>query len=137
MSDAERLSVLVVEDDAQAARAYATLLGVCGFHTRTAGDGVEALELAAADAPDVALVDIRLPKVDGWSVARELTRIAGRRPLLVALTALSQPGDEARSLAAGFDAHITKPVDPDALLGLLRRFGRLIAETDRQPAAVG
>lgn len=125
--DEQGLSVLVVEDDVDAADSYMVLLGLFGHRVRTAGDGPTALRLAAEDAPDVALIDISLPGLDGYQVARALACAAGRRPLLVAITGYGSADDVRRSYLAGFDLHITKPVEPDALRELLRRFGRVIA----------
>jgi PAS domain S-box-containing protein len=113
--------VLVVEDNADAAESMQLLLELRGFETVTAGDGVAGLELARRFRPDVVLCDIGLPgALDGYAVARELRAdpaFAGLR--LIALTGYGQAEDQRRAYAAGFDLHLTKPVDPATLLNLL------------------
>jgi CheY-like chemotaxis protein len=117
------LRVLVAEDDAGAAEALATLLRRNGFQPIMARDGLTALELAEEHAPDVALLDLGLPGMDGYQVAERLTAAnVARRPLLVAVTGRGAALDRACSAAAGIDLHLVKPIDPEQLLGLLRRF---------------
>jgi CheY-like chemotaxis protein len=84
------------------------------------GDGHEALDSAPVFAPDVVLLDIGLPMMDGYQVARRLREVAETRAsCLIALTGYGQPADRERARAAGFDHHLTKPADPDALLALV------------------
>ena len=84
------------------------------------GDGNEALASAPVFAPDVVLLDIGLPMMDGYQVARRLREVtATRASCLIALTGYGQPADRDRARAAGFDHHLTKPADPDALLALV------------------
>ena len=86
-----------------------------------AHDGLAALAAARDMNPDVVLLDIGLPKLDGLEVARRLrARADGPRPLLVAMTGFGQAEDRARTAAAGFDHHLTKPVDPKLLQSLLQ-----------------
>jgi len=81
------LAVLVVDDVADAASSAAELLGLYGFTARTAGCGAEALASIAADPPDVVLLDIQLPDVNGWEVARRIRRGAGaKQPVVIAVT---------------------------------------------------
>ena len=88
--------------------------------TKTAYDGLEALEVAAAFRPDVALLDIGMPKLNGYEVCRGLRQQAwGRNMVLLALTGWGQEEDQQRSLVAGFDAHLVKPVLPADLEKLL------------------
>ena len=92
--------------------------------------GGAALELAADDPPDVVLLDIRLPDLDGWEVSRWLRKQAGgngKRPLVVAVTGCGTDGDHHKSEESGVDLHLVKPVDPAILVGVLRRFARVIA----------
>jgi CheY-like chemotaxis protein len=82
---------------------------------RVAVDGHAALEQVRAGAPEVALVDIGLPGMDGYEVARRMRAEATRPLLLIALTGYGSTDDKRRSAEAGFDLHLVKPVDPDAL----------------------
>lgn len=87
---------------------------------RVAHDGITALELARANVPDVMLVDIGLPGMDGYEVARRVRRDPALKDLvLVALTGYGRDEDKRQALTAGFDYHLVKPVDPDALSGLV------------------
>jgi CheY-like chemotaxis protein len=77
--------------------------------------------------PDVVLLDIALPGMDGWEVARELkANPTGRPPLLIAVTGYGRKRDRRQSQAAGIDLHLVKPVDPVQLVGLLRRFRKVV-----------
>jgi CheY-like chemotaxis protein len=113
--------VLVVDDNADAARLLARLLEASGHQAEVAHDGPAALERAQARPPDVVLLDIGLPGMDGYEVARRLRQSVGDRPLLVALTGYGQDEDRRRSREAGMDDHLTKPVDPRTLKELLAR----------------
>jgi PAS domain S-box-containing protein len=111
--------VLVVDDNLDAAQSLATLLKLWGHEVTVAHDGAAALEAVRARASDVILLDIGLPGMSGLEVARQV-RGNPERPLLVALTGYGQEQDRRRSIAAGFDCHLVKPVD-------LRELRRLIA----------
>jgi CheY-like chemotaxis protein len=112
--------VLVVDDNQDAAITLATLLELSGYRTRTAHDGLQALEMARGFAPQVCLLDIGLPLLGGHELAERLRGEPGGADLvLVALTGWGCAPDRAASQAAGFDAHLVKPVEPDALLHLL------------------
>jgi PAS domain S-box-containing protein len=112
--------ILLVEDNADGREALRSLLELLGHHVQVAEDGHRGVELAFTARPDVGLVDIGLPGIDGYEVARRLRADpSGRDMLLVALTGYGQPEDERRALEAGFDAHLVKPVDPDVLEDLL------------------
>jgi len=119
--DAGPLSVLVVEDSTDGREGLCQLLELKSYRVRMAADGGEALEAVREERPDVALVDIGLPDMDGYEVARRLREEEdGSEPLpLIALTGYGQPDDRRRALEAGFDLHLVKPVDPDQLFGLL------------------
>jgi len=117
------LRVLVAEDEADAAAALAELLRREGHEPIIARNGLEALDLAGRAPPDVVLLDIGLPGLDGYRLAERLqAQVDGRRPLLVAVTGRGADLDRACSAAAGVDLHLVKPVDPHQLLSLLRRF---------------
>jgi signal transduction histidine kinase/DNA-binding response OmpR family regulator len=115
--------ILVVDDNADAARLLADALEVVGHETRVAFDGPAALDVAAEFQPDAALLDLGLPLMDGYELAGQIAAAAvgRRRPLLVAVTGYGQPSDREKSLAAGFDAHVVKPVDMPRLMSLLEQ----------------
>jgi CheY-like chemotaxis protein len=113
--------VLVIEDNADARDALRALLELDGHVVEAAADGLEGLDLARTKAPTVALVDIGLPGVDGYEVARRMRLLPGPPPVMIALTGYSEPEDRQRAKDAGFDAHLVKPVDPDDLSRLLAR----------------
>jgi PAS domain S-box-containing protein len=114
--------VLVVEDNDDAREMLRNLLHLFGHEVHEACDGAAGIELARRLRPDAALIDIGLPGIDGYEVAR---RIRGDVPAarLVALTGYGQPEDRERALAAGFDVHLVKPVDPEQLERLLSARG--------------
>jgi PAS domain S-box-containing protein len=114
--------VLVVDDNADAREALRYLLEEDGHDVRSAGDGPSALEEARSFQPDVVLLDIGLPGMDGYEVARALrAHPGGERALIVAVSGYGQAEDRARSRAAGFDQHLLKPVPPDRLLEIVKR----------------
>jgi PAS domain S-box-containing protein len=112
--------VLVVDDSADAAASLSMLLTLSGNTTRIAHDGLEALELAEKFRPEVILLDIGLPKLNGFEVCRRIRqRPWGRDVLVVALTGWGQDDDRRKSKDAGFDHHLVKPVDYTLLMELL------------------
>lgn len=112
--------VLVADDNKDAADALAMLLELAGHEVRVAHSGRAALSLAQTFRPDVAVLDIGMPELNGYEVAKELRREPwGSRMCLVALTGWGQDDDRQRAKDAGFDRHLTKPVDTDALEKLL------------------
>lgn len=114
------LSVLVVEDNDDTAESTAELLRMCGHAVRVATCGADALTAAAAEAPDVVLLDIGLPGMNGWEVAAKLRRqTQGKQPVVVAMTGFGTVSDKWRSADAGVDLHLVKPVDPASLAKLL------------------
>jgi CheY-like chemotaxis protein len=116
--------VLIVEDNPDASDALHMLLELLGHKVRVVRDGPAALDAVRANIPDVALVDIGLPGMDGYEVARRARPLASPgRMTLIALTGYGRDEDKARALAAGFDYHLTKPVDVDALRTLLSGAG--------------
>ena len=113
--------VLVVDDNRDAADTLAELLCMMGNEVQVAHDGASALDCAPRFKPDVVLLDIGLPDVSGYDVARQLRRVPGmRQPRLIALTGWGQHEDKRRAAEAGFDDHWTKPVDPSRLQELSR-----------------
>jgi signal transduction histidine kinase/CheY-like chemotaxis protein len=112
-----RLRILIVDDNEDSAEMLARLLGRLGHETRVAYDGPEALALVDAFAPEVALLDIGLPVMDGYELARELRRRPSCRDArLYALTGYGQADDRKRAREAGFDAHFVKPIDVQAVV---------------------
>ncbi len=115
-AEANSLRILVVDDNEDAAVSLAMMLEILGNEVQTAHDGLEALEAAPAFRPDVILLDIGMPRLNGHEVARRIRRQPwGKGVLLVALTGWGQEEDRRRSREAGFDFHLVKPVDAAAL----------------------
>jgi CheY-like chemotaxis protein len=112
--------VLIVDDNRDAAESLGLLLGMLGADVRVARDGPEALEIVKGYDPAVVLLDIGMPGMDGFEVARRIRAgSASRRPSIVALTGWGQPEDRRRTKEAGFDHHLVKPADMVALQGIL------------------
>ena len=113
---ARRLRVLVVDDNADATESMALLLGLWGHDVTTAKDGAAAVAAARREHPQVVLLDIGLPGMDGYEVARRIRADAEtKRAVLIAMTGYGQAEDRQRAHAAGFALHLVKPVEPDAL----------------------
>src|SRR5262245_15416080 len=126
-SESPGLRVLVVEDNADCARSEAMLLRLLGHDVEIANDGVTALALARRREPDVVLLDIGLPGIDGWAVAKSLQEQASeKRPFVIAITGFGPKQDVSESTDAGIDLHLVKPVDPAYLTTVLQRFQRVI-----------
>jgi len=113
------LRVLVADDNRDAADSLQRVLALYGHEVRVAYDGSTALELGQQFRPRVAVLDIGMPGADGYEVARTFRRKLGSEVKLVALTGWGQEADRRRALEAGFDHHLTKPVDPGTLNDLL------------------
>ena len=112
--------ILVVDDNRDAAISLALLLNLAGNETQTRFDGQAAVEAAASFKPDVVLLDIGLPKLNGYDAARMIReQPLGKSIVLVALTGWGQAEDRRKSTEAGFDGHMVKPVDLNALKTLL------------------
>jgi PAS domain S-box-containing protein len=117
-----RRRVLIVEDNADARESLRLLLELAGHDVETSEDASSALARLETFRPDVALVDLGLPGVDGFTLARTIRAgESGHDVCLVAVTGYGQAEDQRRALAAGFDVHLTKPVDPATLEALLAR----------------
>jgi CheY-like chemotaxis protein len=120
LETATRRRVLVVDDNSDHAESLAFLLKLMGHETRLAHDGEAALQVAAEFEPNVALIDIGLPRLNGYEVARRLREQPRlRNALLVAQTGWGQESDRARSHEAGFDHHLIKPVAPEVLAEII------------------
>ncbi|WP_382156448.1 response regulator [Hydrogenophaga sp. ANAO-22] len=117
------LRLLVADDNRDAAESLALLMEVDGHTVQIANDGREALEMAQRLRPDVCILDIGMPGMDGNTVARCLRdALPAQRMMIVAVTGRSQQEDRARSLAAGFDLYFTKPIPLGALMGSLAQW---------------
>jgi CheY-like chemotaxis protein len=117
--------VLVVDDNRDAAISLSLLLSLTGRDTSTAFDGKDAIDAAVRFDPDVVVLDIGMPKMNGYEVCRLMRRME-RVPafVIIALTGWGLDADRRRSFDAGFDAHLVKPVDPDTLLRTIRECSR-------------
>jgi signal transduction histidine kinase/ActR/RegA family two-component response regulator len=119
---AHRGRVLVVDDNVDAAMTLAEGVALDGHEVRMAHDGPSALAVAREFSPEVVLLDIGLPGMDGYEVVRRLRELPqSRGALIVALTGFGQQSDRQRALAAGFDEHLVKPVELDTVTAVLRR----------------
>jgi len=120
--------VLLVEDDADTARLMATMLRGDGCTVYVALDGPEALRAAERDHTEVILLDLGLPGMSGYEVARGLrAQKTQKRPLLIAITGRGEHADRLRSYEVGIDLHLTKPVDIEELRVYLNRFQTMSA----------
>jgi signal transduction histidine kinase/CheY-like chemotaxis protein len=124
-------SVLVVDDNHDAADSLGELLGAMGLGVQVAYSGEQALQAAASRHFDVAVLDIGMPGMDGCELARRLRDRPGLQALrLIALTGWGQDTDRARFASAGFDHHLLKPVDPDALLDLVQQVPESVGQVE-------
>jgi PAS domain S-box-containing protein len=125
-----RFRILVADDNLDAAESLGMMLRLMGHDVRTVRDGLQAVEEAAAFRPDLALLDIGMPGLSGYDVARRIREQRwGQEIVLIALTGWGQEEDKRKALQAGFDQHFTKPVSPNELA---RMIARLHAESVRQ-----
>jgi CheY-like chemotaxis protein len=114
------ITILVVDDNEDSLQALRALLELNRHSVHCASSGADALQLAAEHSPEVAILDIGMPDMDGYELARRLRSQVTGRLMLIALTGWSHPDDRERALTAGFDHHFTKPVDFDQLENLMR-----------------
>jgi CheY-like chemotaxis protein len=105
------LHVLIAEDNPDGRATLCALLELLGYNVETAEDGLRAIEKALISHPEVVLIDIGLPRLNGYQVAQRLREALGRDVFLIAYTAYNQPEDRQRAFAAGVDAYLVKPVD--------------------------
>jgi CheY-like chemotaxis protein len=114
-------SILIVDDNVDAAQMLGELLRQAGHEVQIAHDGAQALLLVQQSRPDVAVLDIGLPVMDGYALAEQLrAQCTGQVPYLIALTGYGQAHDRAQAKRAGFDEHLVKPVDTATLLRAVR-----------------
>jgi CheY-like chemotaxis protein len=116
----ERFRILVVDDNHDSALSLAMMLSIMGHETRTAHDGESAVATAESFLPEVILLDIGLPKLNGYEVAQRIRESAwGQSMFLIAVTGWGQEEDRQRSSEVGLNVHMVKPVEPAALERLL------------------
>ena len=126
-----RCKVLVADDNADAAQSLAMILKMAGYDVRVALSGREALTIANREQPDAMFLDIGMFDMSGYEVATSVRRESwGQRALLVAVTGWGQPDDQQKSKAAGFDHHLTKPVDLMYVEQLLAAFSKQLESSD-------
>jgi signal transduction histidine kinase/ActR/RegA family two-component response regulator len=116
---AGKCRVLVADDIPDAAEMMAVMIECMGHDVRVAVDGVQAVEIAQEFEPQIALLDIGMPRMDGYDAARHIRATLGDRVFLVAVTGWGQEEDQRRAYAAGFDRHVTKPAEPAVLESLI------------------
>jgi DNA-binding response OmpR family regulator len=117
--------VLVVDDEPQVVWVLQLALDAEGYEVLTARNGVEAMAQISAGHPELMVLDVMMPRMDGWSVMRELAKLpADERPRVVMVTALASGSDRATAAALGVDVYMPKPFDVDALLGVLHGLER-------------
>jgi two-component system CheB/CheR fusion protein len=124
------LCVLVVDDSPATVETTRVLLELWGHVTLIARDGPAAIQAADRFRPDVMFLDIGLPRLDGYEVARQVRRLAGKQPVIICITGYGRDEDRRRSREAGCDHHFLKPADPDVLARLLQTI-----EAGTHPAA--
>jgi CheY-like chemotaxis protein len=111
---------LIIDDNNDAANTMAMLVEELGASTRVAHDATSGLQALDESVPDVVFLDIGMPGIDGYETCRQMRRRASNKtPVIIAVTGWGQPQDKQRALDAGFDAHLTKPVELDALARIL------------------
>jgi CheY-like chemotaxis protein len=114
------LRILVVEDNSDCAESTATLLRMYGHRPKVVADGQTALQETRAQRPDVVLLDISLPGMNGWELAPRIKEEAnGAKPFLIAVTGWAREEDQRHSAESGIDLHLVKPVDPELLRVIL------------------
>jgi CheY-like chemotaxis protein len=106
-----RRHILIIEDNVDGRESLRLLLSYLGHAVEVAADGVEGVQKALALQPDIALVDIGLPGLDGYQVARRIRAALGDDVILIAYTAYDSPDTEQQVIEAGFDAHLIKPIE--------------------------
>jgi two-component system cell cycle response regulator DivK len=114
--------VLLVEDNEDNRTIYSTVLRYLGYQVIEAADGLQAVALARSEHPDIVLMDISIPGIDGWEATRVLREDPATRALpIVALTAHALSDDRERAAKAGFTSYLTKPIEPNAVVAEVRR----------------
>src|SRR4051812_34165333 len=119
----ESKSIFIIDDNVTNLKLARVLLTGEGYNIRTASDAEEALKVLESYTPDLILMDIQLPGIDGLELTRRLKADPVRRNIIIlALTAYAMKGDEQKALSAGCNGYITKPIDPDTLPALIAKY---------------
>jgi DNA-binding response OmpR family regulator len=120
MSIAKPDRLLIADDDPNLLAAYVLFFEAYDYEIRTAGDGEDALAAYGEWRPRIVVLDIQMPRLDGWAVAKEIRKLKAKVvPLLVAVSALSAPSDLAESIKSGFDHHFVKPAELPVILAAI------------------
>ena len=119
--DFSNLELLLIEDNDGARKMMGMYLETEGFLVRTAGNGIEGVDSFRSSPANICIVDIGLPDLNGYDVARDIRSHSKQPDLLVALTGYGQEKDVSLAIEAGFDLHLTKPVDPEELVAIIGR----------------
>lgn len=118
------MRVLICDDNEDAARTLSLLVGFDRHETRVCMDGASCIATARAWRPHIGLIDIAMPEIDGYEVARAIRKELGSEVLLIAVTGFAGAGDVEAAKRAGFDLHFSKANDPEALLEIVREGAR-------------
>ena len=122
MNDLSEKRILLVEDNAHNRRIFAGILSHHGYAVIEASNGKEAIKLARSETPDLILMDLSLPVMDGWTATRELKKLSNLKDVqIIALTAHAMSGDRERALEAGCDGYLSKPISPKHLAAEVHR----------------
>ena len=115
--------ILIIEDQEDNRAILRDLLSQAGYELIEAGDGEEGVKLAQQERPDLILMDIQLPVIDGYEATRRIRSVADLKAIpIIAVTSYALSGDEAKARAAGCDGYVTKPFSPRALLAKVREY---------------
>ncbi len=125
--------ILYIEDNDQNFYLVSFILNAQGQTVLRARDGKEGIDIAMKDRPDLILLDIQLPVMDGYAVARELRKIAGDTVPIVALTSYAMAGDREKALAAGCTGYIEKPINPKTFTGQIGQYLPLVNGGTKEP----
>ena len=135
MADRTRRRILIVEDDTALARVLRVLLESVGYEVETAACGITGLACVADSPPDLVILDIALPDINGLEVCRRLRQVTNPWSLpILMLTGLDRPADQLRGYAHGGDAYLTKPCEPSDLLNTI---AMLLGEPEREVSVSG
>jgi two-component system OmpR family response regulator len=123
------LSILIVEDHVDCAQSLAELLSLYGHKVQISSCATEALRDSESELPDVVLLDIGLPDMNGWELAKRMKSLP-KPPVIIAVTSYGQEEDRRRSKEVGIHLHLVKPVNPALLAGMLKRIGMTVTLTE-------